>query len=59
VQPFVSVAVTVNDAEPELPLYVPLIRPLLEFNVIPLGSDPLVMLYVYGVAPPLADTVLL
>jgi hypothetical protein len=42
VQPYSSVAVMVNDALPALPLYVPVIAPLLELNDNPVGNAPLV-----------------
>jgi hypothetical protein len=42
VQPSASVAVIVKLALPGLPLYVPEIKPLVEFNDNPLGNAPLV-----------------
>jgi hypothetical protein len=50
VHPLLSVAVTVNDADP-LAVGVPVSAPDVESDI-PAGNDPLVMLKVYGVFPP-------
>jgi len=53
VQPFWSVAVTVKVNVP-VAVGVPEIRPLLVIGDSPVGSDPAVMVNVYGPVPPLA-----
>ena len=51
-----SVSFTVNDEVPD-PVGVPEITPDEPFSVNPAGSDPLLILHVYGVVPPLACSV--
>jgi len=57
VQPLESVAVTVKVNVPAV-VGVPDITPVPVLNNIPLGSDPAVMLNIYGAVPPVAVTVL-
>ena len=51
-----SVTFTVNDEVPD-PVGVPEITPDEPFSVNPPGNDPLLILHVYGVVPPLACSV--